>query len=93
MSTYQQTIEIQYVDVVHGVFQSYQSNHCHNLVHKREFHTRIRRNQYLISINKDKMKILHTRGYFILKNDLMFSYRLESTQVNGLIIEIPGNSL
>jgi hypothetical protein len=39
------------------------------------------------------MIYIHTRGYFILKNVFKFSYKFESIHVNGLIIEIPGNSL
>ncbi len=42
------------------------------------------------SLNKN---FLHTRGYFILKKLLRFSYKFPSRQVNGLMIDIPGNSL
>jgi len=79
---------IQYVDILIEVLRSYRLIHYYVLVNKKVIHTK---KQKIIFLNEIKFS-KHTRGYFILKNDVKFSYKFASIQVNGLIIDIPGNS-
>lgn len=80
----------QYVDIVIEVLQSYRLIHYYILVNKKVIHTKNKR--YLFVCFYLNEISLHTRGYFILKKLLRFSYKFASIHVNGLIIEIPGNS-